>query len=142
MVDASVLRNMMLLLGDLAPKGVDIAPTADFLMRQAASLGHPNCALLMDGYNAKLMFTDMANDCAVVRTLPIGVMSLPAAVAQHTRVNLKKAQSGLEKRDIIATLDMTDDGRDADQRLSKSTFFDAMSPLLFDLKRVREATLR
>ena len=142
MVDASVLRNMMHLLGDLAPKVVDIAPAADVLMRQAAGLGLPNCALLMDGYNAKLMFTDMANDCAVVRTLPIGVMSLPAAVAQHTRVNLKKAQSGLEKRDIIATLDMTDDGSNTDQRLSKSPFYDAMAPLLYDLKREIEATLR
>ena len=142
MIDASVIRNFMHQLGDLAPKVVNITPSAELLLRQATHLNRPHCSLLMNGYNSQLMFTDMVNDCVLVRVLPIGVMSLPTAVAKHTRVNLKKAQSGLEKRDIIATLNLDDQKSDKGQNLAKGPFHDALMPLLLDLKREIEVTLR
>jgi hypothetical protein len=142
MADAQVLSAMLHQLGDMAPSVVGIAPAAGLLACKAAGLDHPYCALLLDGYNAKIVVTDMVNACVVVRTLPIGIMSLPAAVAQHTRVNLTKAQSGLQQRDIIATLDVANESRDAGQALSKGPFYDAMAPLLRALKREIEDTLR
>ena len=142
MADARILGAMLHQLGDMAPSVVEIAPAAGLLACKTAGLDHPYCALLLDGYNAKIVVTDMVNACVVVRTLPIGIMSLPAAVAQHTRVNLTKAQSGLQQRDIIATLDVASESRDAGQGLSKGPFYDAMAPLLLALKREIEDTLR
>lgn len=142
MADTSILRTLLHQMDDLAPIVAGITPAVALLTGWAARLDRPYCALYLDAYSAKVMVMDLANNLVVVRTLPIGIMSLPAAVAHYTRVNLAKAQEGLQKRDIIATLEIGQKHDEGAQGLSKGPYHDAMAPLLRALKAEVEATLR
>ncbi len=142
MVDASYLRGLLHSLEDMALGVVEITPAAATLAKWAAGLGRPYCGLMMDAYHTKVVVSGGGGSGTVVRTLPIGVMSFPAAVAHQTRVKLPKALDGLQKRDIISTLDTGTEAGEVAGRLSKGPMHDAMAPLLRALRDEIDATLR
>ncbi|MDP6814054.1 MAG: hypothetical protein QF582_12645 [Alphaproteobacteria bacterium] len=142
LTDAAGLRNALNQFDETAVKVRRVTPAAAVLARDAALNEGVYCGVIFDAYGATVVAVDGDRDCTVVRALPIGVMSLVAAVAATTRVNLAKAQTGLAQRDRLAEINLDDGAEEDGARLAKGPFHDALAPLLRGLKQEIEATLR
>ena len=142
LTDATVLRDYLNQFKKSAIKVRRVTPAAAVLARDGGLNKGIYCGIIFGAYCATIVAVDGDRHCTVVRTLPIGVMSLVAAVAAATRVNLAKAQAGLAQRDRLAEINLDDKTKEDKAQLAKGPFHDALAPLLHSLKQEIEATLR
>ncbi|CAK0755905.1 conserved hypothetical protein [Gammaproteobacteria bacterium] len=104
-VDTTLLRRILVGLGDIAPKVREIVPTEALLLKEAeAHPTEPYGALLIGAEYTKILFAHVEIGAVTVRHIPVGIAALITAIARKTGTRPEEVLGALKDRDYLSVL--------------------------------------
>jgi hypothetical protein len=110
-IEVDKLRGYLAAFGDLAPKIVVMTPAA-----HAAILGSVSqkierqCHIFISAYSTVIVIFDLKGSVVVIRSIPVGVLSISNALANAQGLAVDLALSELQRRDCITPVFLRDVG--------------------------------
>lgn len=108
-VNTQNLRNYLTRLESLAVKTTMVVPLPALMIQAAASNGYgAYCGVKIGAFVTTIVLATPSLGVVVVRTLPIGIMSLVESIAKANSVRTKDALSTFKKQDYISRISIRD----------------------------------
>lgn len=130
-MDARQIRSYLSLMGDMALKVANVTPVGDLLLRRSET--KPNAAYAALYIAADASYFALANSgvgSALVRTIPIGLMTLVGKVAEASSVAAADALAEFHKRDYFSAIRLSDKAAAPADMLTDDLYQRTLAPLL------------
>ena len=102
-IEVDRLRGYLAAFGDLAPKIVVITPAAHAaILGSVSQKNEHQCHIFISSYSTVIAAFDLKGPVAVIRSIPIGILSISNALSDSQGLTVDLALSELQRRDCIA----------------------------------------